>query len=44
MKLTSGASHYRAIEVFIDIQEADGSYRNLARRKRIMAYVPPPSS
>jgi type II secretory pathway pseudopilin PulG len=40
--LSSGTSYFRAIEVHIEIQDANGAYRNLATRKRIVAYVPPP--
>jgi type II secretory pathway pseudopilin PulG len=43
-KLTSGTSYYRAIEVFIDVRDGDGTYRTLASRKRVIAYVPPASS
>jgi hypothetical protein len=42
LPLTSGTSYFRAIEVHIEIQDGDGFYRNLATRKRIVAYVPPP--
>jgi hypothetical protein len=43
-RLTSGTSYYRAVEVFIDIQDGDGAFRNVASRKRIIAYVEPPAS
>jgi type II secretory pathway pseudopilin PulG len=42
VRLTSGTSLFRAIEVHIDIQDSDGVYRTLASRKRIVAYVEPP--
>ena len=43
VRLNGSTSYYRAIEVFIDIQDTDGTFRNLASRKRIIAYVQPPS-
>jgi hypothetical protein len=42
IKLSGSTSYFRAIEVHIEIQDGDGTYRNLATRKRIVAYVPPP--
>jgi type II secretory pathway pseudopilin PulG len=42
IKLSGSTSYYRAIEVHIEVQDGDGTYRTLATRKRIMAYVPPP--
>jgi hypothetical protein len=42
LPLASGTSYFRAIEVHIEFQDADGAWRNLATRKRIVAYVPPP--
>ena len=40
--LSGSTSYFRAIEVHIEIQDGDGVYRNLATRKRVVAYVPPP--
>jgi len=42
IKLTASTSYFRAIEVHIDFQDSDGTWRTLATRKRIVAYVPPP--
>jgi type II secretory pathway pseudopilin PulG len=42
IKLTGSTSYFRAIEVHIEIQDGDGTWRTLATRKRIVAYVPPP--
>lgn len=42
VRLTSGSSLFRAIEVRIEIRDTDGVYRTLAKRKRIVAYVEPP--
>jgi hypothetical protein len=42
IKLTSGSSYYRAIEVHIELVESDGAVRPLASRKQIIAYVQPP--
>jgi type II secretory pathway pseudopilin PulG len=44
VKLSGSTSYFRAIEVHIDIQDGDGTFRNLATRKRIIAYVQPPNS
>jgi hypothetical protein len=41
--ITSGSSYFRAIEVFIERVEADGTVIPLASRKRVIAYVQPPS-
>jgi hypothetical protein len=38
------ATPYRAIEVHVELIEADGAVVPLASRKRIVTYVPPPSS
>ena len=43
IRLTSGASDYRAIEVHIEEIQADSTVRSLASRKKVMAYVPPPT-
>lgn len=43
VRLTSGTSEYRAIEVTIERIEADGVARPLASRKKVIAYVPPPT-
>ena len=42
LQLSGGTSYFRAIEVHIEIHDGDGTWRNLATRKRIVAYVPPP--
>lgn len=43
-KLTgSSTSYYRAVEVTIEYVEADGSVIPLAKRRRVYAYMPPPS-
>jgi hypothetical protein len=42
LKLSGSTSYFRAIEVHIEIQDGDDTWRNLATRKRIVAYVPPP--
>ena len=42
IKLTGSTSYFRAIEVNIEFQDSDGTWRTLATRKRIVAYVPPP--
>lgn len=44
VRLTSGTSYYRAIEVHIDHRDDNGTFRNLATRKRVIAYVQPPGS
>ena len=43
VRLTASTSYFRAIEVHVEIQDGDGTFRNLATRKRIVAYVPPPA-
>jgi type II secretory pathway pseudopilin PulG len=43
LRLTSGSSEYRAIEVHIEQIDDDGSVRPLATRKKIVTYVPPPT-
>jgi hypothetical protein len=43
VRLTSGTSEYRAIEVTIERIEADNTVRPLASRKKVVAYVPPPT-
>jgi prepilin-type N-terminal cleavage/methylation domain-containing protein len=43
IRLTSSTSYYRAVEVHIEYVDADGSVRPLATRKRVYAYLPPPS-
>jgi prepilin-type N-terminal cleavage/methylation domain-containing protein len=42
-RLTSGSSEYRGIEVTIERIEPDGTVRPLASRKKVIAYVPPPT-
>lgn len=42
IRLTSGSSHYRAIEVHVEQVEDDGTVVPLATRKRVVAYVQPP--
>jgi type II secretory pathway pseudopilin PulG len=44
VRLTSGTSPFRAIEVFIEKVDEDGGARVLSRRKRVVAYVPPPAT
>jgi type II secretory pathway pseudopilin PulG len=43
VRLTSGTSEYRGIEVTIERMEPDGTVRPLATRKKVIAYVPPPT-
>lgn len=43
VRLTSGSSEYRGIEVHIERVETDGTVRPLASRKKVIAYVPPPT-
>ena len=43
LRLTSGTSEYRGIEVTIEKIEPDGTARPLATRKKVIAYVPPPT-
>jgi type II secretory pathway pseudopilin PulG len=43
VRLTSGASDYRAIEVHIEQVTDDGGIRSLATRKKVVAYIPPPT-
>lgn len=43
IRLTSGTSTFRGIEVSIERIEADGTIRPLATRKRVIAYVQPPT-
>lgn len=43
IRLTNSTSYYRAVEVTIEYVEPNGSVRPLARRKRVYAYLPPPS-
>jgi len=43
VRLTSGSSEYRAIEVTIERIEPDSTVRPLASRKKVIAYVPPPT-
>jgi hypothetical protein len=42
IRLTSGSSYFRAIEVNIELVEDDGTVVPLATRKRVIAYVQPP--
>jgi prepilin-type N-terminal cleavage/methylation domain-containing protein len=42
-RLTSGTSEYRGIEVTIERIDPDGMVRPLATRKKVIAYVPPPT-
>ena len=39
----SSTSGYRAAEVTVDYQDTDGTYRTLAKGRRVYAYVPPPT-
>jgi type II secretory pathway pseudopilin PulG len=41
IRLSSGSSEYRAVEVHIEQLGDDGSIRSLATRKKVIAYVPP---
>ncbi|MCI0358702.1 MAG: prepilin-type N-terminal cleavage/methylation domain-containing protein [Planctomycetaceae bacterium] len=43
LRLTSGTSEYRAIEVTIARLDDEGNARPLASRKKVIAYVPPPT-
>jgi hypothetical protein len=43
VRLTSGTSEYRAIEVAIERIEPGGVVRKLASRRKVIAYVPPPT-
>jgi type II secretory pathway pseudopilin PulG len=43
VRLESGTSELRAIEVHIERVEADGGIRPLASRKKVIAYVRPPT-
>jgi hypothetical protein len=44
VKLTGAStSHYRAAEVTIEYVDADGSVTPLAKRRRVYAYMPPPT-
>jgi prepilin-type N-terminal cleavage/methylation domain-containing protein len=43
LRLTSGTSEYRGIEVHIEYVGEDGVVRPLATRKKVIAYVPPPT-
>jgi type II secretory pathway pseudopilin PulG len=43
LRLTTGTSEYRAIEVTIARVGDDGIARPLASRKKVIAYVPPPT-
>jgi len=43
LRLTSGTSEYRGIEVTIERIEQDGTAQPLATRKKVIAYVPPPT-
>ncbi len=43
VRLTSGTSEYRGIEVHIEQIGADGSVLPLSTRKKVIAYVPPPT-
>ncbi len=39
----SSTSGYRAAEVTVDYQDTDGTFRTLAKGRRVYAYVPPPT-
>lgn len=39
----SSTSGYRAGEVTVEYQDSDGTYKTLARGRRVYAYVPPPT-
>ncbi len=43
VRLTSGTSEYRAVEVHIEQINDDGGVRSLATRKKVIAYVAPPT-
>jgi type II secretory pathway pseudopilin PulG len=43
LRLSSGTSELRAVEVHIERVEADGAVRPLASRKKVIAYVRPPT-
>ena len=43
VRLTSGTSFYRAVEVNIEYVDAQGVVKPLARRRRVYAYIPPPA-
>jgi len=43
VRLSTGTSEYRAIEVTIERIEADNTVRPLASRKKIIPFVPPPT-
>jgi type II secretory pathway pseudopilin PulG len=43
IRLASGTSEYRAIEVTIERIEADGTVQPLAARKKVIACIPPPT-
>ncbi|MDX1947434.1 MAG: type II secretion system protein [Pirellulaceae bacterium] len=42
-RLTSGTSYFRCVEVNIERIDRDGSVQPLAQRKRVIAWVPPPT-
>ena len=42
-RLTVGTSYYRAAEVHIEYIDADGAVKPLASRRRVYAYIPPPT-
>ena len=42
--VSSTATPYRAIEVLVEKQIADGRIIPLASRKRVITYIPPPAS
>lgn len=43
-RLTSGSSYYRAVEVNIEYVDSQGIVKPLACRRRVYAYVPPPTN
>jgi type II secretory pathway pseudopilin PulG len=43
VRLSSGTSEYRAVEVHIEQLNDDGGVRSLATRKKVIAYIPPPT-
>lgn len=43
IRLNNSTSYFRAVEVHIEYVEPGGAVRPLARRKRVYAYLPPPS-
>ena len=44
VRLSSGTSQYRAVEVHIEYVDADGVVTPLASRRRVIAYVPAPAT